>query len=1028
MTSSKSRGARRFVLVVAAALAPAAGCASDDTPVPMPQPVADAAPGVPAAPSAPANPTAPAAPAAPTAPTAPAAPVAAVAAVAPVATVDAGVPGDPMGVTVHRLSNGMTVYLSENHEEPRLDAWITTRAGGAKDPADATGMAHYLEHMQFKGTSKLGTLDWEKEKPHLDRITAIYEELFRTKDEAKRKELYAEIDRENQEASKYVVPNEFDRIGDQIGAQGTNAFTTNDQTSYVTNIPPNRIRQWAEVEAERLREPVYRLFQTELESVYEEKNRGMDSKERATNEALMAALFPTHPYGTQTVLGHVEHLKNPSLTKMYEYFRRWYVPGNMCVALAGDFDKAEVLRTLEDTLGKLPSRPFPEDPKWKIAPPDGVKRVDVKHKGEETVQIAFLTVPDAHPDYPALVLCDMMLANGRTGLIDRNLNQTQKVRQAGCQPQGFLEAGFQLFVASPKPGQTLDELEKLLLEQVELLKKGEFTDDDLRAVMTNFEIGQKRQLESNNSRVTQMTDAFVSRRPWADYVHFLDVLKKLGKADVVAAANKYFGGNFVVVTRHDGEPDLPKITKPGFTPVKIDASQHSAWYQQILGEQVPDLEPRFVEKGRDVDETPLRSGKLVFARNPVNDVFDLSFTIPVGTDHDPKLALALQLLDLGGAGELDGVALKRKLYALGSTWTAGAGREESVITVSGIDSNLAATLDLMREHFARPTGVGQDDLQKLVQRVLASRTAQKNDPRGIGAALGEYAQRGAESSFLRQPTNDEIKTWKAEDVLASAKDLWKWRRTVTYVGQLDPAKVAAIVDLPPVGAGIDALADAPARKPMLYEKPAKNRVLLVDRKTAQCQVQIFAPDGTFDRTQVPVSRVYNEYMGGSMSGVVFQEIRESRALAYDAGTGYRVPAWKTDENLMMGALGTQADKTLDALDVLFQIVRKLPPSDARFEAAVHSIDQGYRTARAGFRRVPGTWITWERQGLDGDPRPWNWSRVKEMKLDDLVAWTKRFESMPFTIAIAGPKDKFDAARLKSFGEVIELKPDQLFAW
>jgi predicted Zn-dependent peptidase len=1010
MTSPTSRPVLRSLLA-AGLLAAAAGCTSDaaDTP---PE-AAPAAPGD-AGPSSPGKPAAPQ-------PAGAAEP-----AKTGVTTIDAGVPGDGMGVTIHRLSNGIVVYLSENHEQPRLDVWMTTRAGGAKDPADATGMAHYLEHMLFKGSPRIGTLDWEKEKPHLDRITALYDELFGTTDPAKRTELYAAIDRENQEASKYAVPNEFDRIGDQIGAQGTNAFTSTDQTSYVMNIPSNRIRQWADVQYERLREPVYRLFQTEIESVYEEKNRSLDNKAWATRDALFGALFPQHPYGTQTIIGTVEHLKNPSLTKMHAYFTTWYVPGNMCVAMAGDFDKAEVLRILEDTVGRLPAKPFPEDPKWPIAPPQGVKRVEIVQKGEETVQIAFLTVPAGHADYPALVLCDMMLTNGKTGLIDRNLNQAQAVRQAGSSPQALLDAGYQLLVATPKPGQTLEELEQLLLAQVENLKKGEFTDDDLRAVLTNFEIDEKRGLESNNNRVAQMTDSFVTRRPWSDYVGFIPRLKKLSKTDVVAAANKYFGPNRVVVMRRDGQPELPTIEKPGFTPVPIDPSRRSAWVKELVERKVPDLEPRFVVKGRDVDTVALGTGTLVRAENPVNDVFDLSFTIPVGTDRDPRLSLALSLLDLGGAGDLDGIALKRKLYALGSTWSAGAGRDETTISVSGIESNLAATVDLLRKHFDKPTGVGQADLDKLVQRVLAARKAQKSDPRGVSAALAEYAQRGPESTFLRQPTNDEIAKWKAEDLLSAARDLWKWRRIVTFSGRMPAAELAKVVDLAPLGGG--EAAEAPARKPLAYVVPEKNRVLLLDRKTAQTDVRVFGPDGTFDRTQVPFSRVYNEYMGGSMSGVVFQEIRESRALAYDAGAGYRVPPWKDDQNLVIGALGTQADKTLDALDVLLGLIRALPPSDARFELAVSSIDQGYRSVRPQFRSAPDTWVTWMRQGLDGDPRPWNWSQVKAMKLPDLLAWTKRFEAMPMTIAIAGPKDRFDAERLRKFGDVTELTTDQLFAW
>ena len=948
--------------------------------------------------------------------------------VAGVQTVDAGVPGDPMGVTVHRLANGMTVMLSVNREEPRIDAWITIRAGGAKDPADATGMAHYLEHMQFKGTPRLGTLDWAQEKPHLDRITALYEELFGTRDPDRRKALYAEIDAENQAASQFAVPNEFDRLYDALGAQGLNAFTSNDQTSYTVSIPTNRVQQWADVETERLREPVYRLFQTELEAVYEEKNRGMDSAARVTNEALSAAVFPAHPYGTQTVLGHVEHLKNPSLTKMYEYFHRWYVPGNMCVALSGDFDKKDVLEILSRTLGTLPSKPFPDDPKFEIAPPKGVKRVEVKFKGEEEVQIAYLLPPETHPDHDALVLCDMMLANGRTGLIDVNLNQAQKVRRAGCGPNLLLEAGYQLFNASPKQGQSLGEAEALLLDQVALLKQGAFKDEDLAAVVTEFEIQKKRELESNRNRVASMTEAFIQRTPWETKVRAIDALKKVTKEQVVAAANKYFGNDYVVVHRIDAEPDLPKIPKPSFTAVKIDPTRRSPWFQEIVARPTPEIEPRFVEKGRDVETVALRSGSLVYAKNPVNDVFDLSFTIPVGTDSDPRLGMALALLDFGGAGDLDGVALKRKLYALGSTISAGASREESVVSVSGLESNLQATVDLLRLHFEKPTGVSQDDLNKLVGNAKKQRAATKKAPQGVAAALGEYAQRGKQSAFLSQPSNSTLDSWTAEELLAAARDLWRLRRTVDYVGQLPAQQVAAIVDLPPIGGTLEQISDAPPRKPVIFEKSPANRVLFVDQPTAQAQLRFFAPDGAYDRAQVPVQRVYNETMSGSMSGIVFQIIRESKSLAYDPSAGYRTPTWASDENLMIGSMGTQADKTVDAVGAMVEILRAWPGTQARFDAAIHSIDQAYRTNRVGFRRLPGTWNTWMHQGYEGDPRPWNWGQVKQMKLGTVQDWSKRFAAIPFTIAIAGPKARIDLDRLKEFGEVREMKVDDLFAW
>jgi predicted Zn-dependent peptidase len=428
-----------------------------------------------------------------------------------VTLVEDAVAGDALGVTVYRLANGLTVMLSVNREEPRVQCWTTVRAGSNKDPADATGMAHYLEHMHFKGTTRLGTVDWEQERVHLDAITELYDELFVTTDPERRAEVYAKIDVENQAASRYAVASELDRAYDAMGASGLNAFTTAEQTSYTVEVPKNRLETWAKLEAERFRDPVYRMFQTEIEAVYEEKNRSLDNKDWAVYPVLMEALFPEHPFGTQPTIGTVEHLKNPSVSKMYEYFRTWYVPANMVVALAGDFDKAEAIETLARHLSGWEARDVPPDPVRPMPRPEGVVRVEVPFEAEEVVNVAYLTVPRQHPQRDALVVCDMLLSNSRTGLIDINLNQAQKVRSAGCTPRFMTEAGYQLLWAYPKPGQSLDEAEALLLEQVALLCEGKFTDEDLAAVVTDFEISEKRQLESNRSRVAMMTEAFRGR-------------------------------------------------------------------------------------------------------------------------------------------------------------------------------------------------------------------------------------------------------------------------------------------------------------------------------------------------------------------------------------------------------------------------------------------------------------------------------------------------------------------------------------
>ena len=419
-------------------------------------------------------------------------------------------PADPMAIEIYQLDNGLTVYLTENHEEPRFYAEISIRAGSKHDPSDATGIAHYLEHMLFKGTQNFGTLNYEKEKPHLDKITDLYEQHFHETDPEKRKEIYAEINETAQLATQYGIPNELDKLYKAMGGRGVNAHTWVEETVYKVDLPANRLKQWAVIESDRFIDPVFRLFQTELETVYEEKNRSMDSKGRIISEAVRNILYKIHPYGQQTTLGSVEHLKNPSLKQMYQFYHTYYVPNNMAIHISGDINSEETIGIIDEHFSRWQPKELPATKTWTEEPLQGAERVTVKYQGEEYVLLAFRTAGRNHRDAEALKLLDMTLDNATAGLINLNLNQGQKVRQAGSYPYLDNDYGAQYLWGIPKDGQSLAEVEALLLEQIELIKKGEFEEWILPAVVTDFKKSQKADLESNRARVSIMRDSFLA--------------------------------------------------------------------------------------------------------------------------------------------------------------------------------------------------------------------------------------------------------------------------------------------------------------------------------------------------------------------------------------------------------------------------------------------------------------------------------------------------------------------------------------
>ena len=210
------------------------------------------------------------------------------------------VTNDPTQARFYTLKNGLTVILSPTKKDPRIQAYVAIKAGSKTDPATNTGLAHYLEHMLFKGTDKYGSLDWAKEKPELDKIDALYEQYNKSKDEAQRKAIYKKIDSVSGVASKYAIANEYDKMMAAMGAQGTNAFTSFEQTVYTDDVPSSSLDKYLAVQAERFRNPILRIFHTELEAVYEEKNRSLDSDGSLVSETLFSNLFQKHNYGQQT--------------------------------------------------------------------------------------------------------------------------------------------------------------------------------------------------------------------------------------------------------------------------------------------------------------------------------------------------------------------------------------------------------------------------------------------------------------------------------------------------------------------------------------------------------------------------------------------------------------------------------------------------------------------------------------------------------------------------------------------------------
>ncbi|MGV3525396.1 MAG: M16 family metallopeptidase [Candidatus Sericytochromatia bacterium] len=928
------------------------------------------------------------------------------------------------------LPNGLKVYLSRNPLDPKFHAQVVVNAGGKQDPADATGIAHYLEHMLFKGTDELGTNNFAAEKALQDQIVARYDELFKTQDAAARTRLQQEINRLSVQASQYAIPGELDALYSGLGAEGLNAYTSNEETVYLMSLPKNRLEQWAMVESERFKDPVFRLFQSELETVYEEKNRSLDNKEDILYEAVEAQLYEKHPYGTQTILGSVEHLKNPSLAKMYAFYRRYYVPNNMAIVISGDIDLAETRRIIEKYFSSwqaVDSPPF-EAP---VEPPiQGVERVSTEYAGEEKVMLAFRTANYYSADRDALMMIDMLLDSGNAGLIKLNLVQPQQVRAAGSYPQIHKDYGAQYLWAIPKEGQTLEEAEALLLEQLNKLKRGEFDPDILKAVALDFEVSQKQALESNEGRASLMTRAFLMGQSVEDILAQSARFRALTKERVVEVAQRYFGANYVSGFRHDKPYAFPEIEKPTLDKMTLNPNQESPFAARVRAVNPAPVEPVWVDVPKALQTRSFAPGVVSYhQRNPVNDLFSFTIDYDYGNKHHPLFCTVMSELNQAGTADMTAAQVSNTWFKLGVKPSFSCGDYGFSMNLQGPDESFEKALAL-GEQLLWNAKLDPVRFSAKLDNLLASRSDEKKDAATLRSALRNWVRYGAQSSFLERPSASQLRTASVELYPAMAAALKKQNFNLYYTGQLTPQKVESLVRKYHQPAEIKVPLLQPRKAPPLevmsrHTTPVK--IYFLHNPGAQSNIDLNIAGTPVNPSETVLNEYYNEYMDGGMGAIMFQEVRESRALAYSTWSYYFQGGRLGDQDQMLAYIGTQADKTVEAVKLLLDLMRLPPESESHFKRARAALDNRYRTSRVNFRELFGTVEAWRELGFDNDPRPVYYSQLSDVQLQDMWQYLQtKVGKQPLTLTIVGDRSKVGLDALRKLAEVEEVKVEQLF--
>jgi predicted Zn-dependent peptidase len=939
------------------------------------------------------------------------------------------VPNDPLKARIYTLDNGLTVYLTDYKDAPRIQTYIAVRAGSKNDPADATGLAHYLEHMAFKGSSKLGTTNWQKEQEELAKIEALYE-LYRTqKDPAVRKKTYHQIDSISGVAAKYAVPNEYDKLVASMGMQNSNASTWVEQTIYYGDIPSNQLERWAMLESERLSVMVPRLFHTELEAVYEEKNRSLDSDNNKVFEAAFKALYPTHQYGTQTTIGTVEHLKNPSITEIKKYFDKYYVPNNMAIAMSGDLDPDQTIRIIDEYFGKWQKKADPvyNAPQEKPITAPVIK--EVVGPDAESVFLGFRFPGVKSKDALVLRMINQILSNGQAGLIDLNINQKQAALGAGSFAEIYNDYSAHFLSGNPRQGQSLDQVKDLLLQQIELVKKGAFEDWLIPAIVNKNKISQMEAYESNEARATAFVDAFIARQDWADYVKQDAEFAKITKQDVMDVANRYYGNNYALIYKRTGkDPNAQKVEKPAITPVPANRYAQSDYYKTVANKPVSNLQPEFVDYKKDIQEGQLKASVPVYyTRSKENGLFNMYYVLDMGTNNDLKLGLAVSYLQYLGTDKYSAEDLQKEFFKIGCSFNVSSGQDQIYVSLSGLDENFEKGLNLFESLLKNPQPDPQA-LKDLVAGILKDRQDAKLDKNIIhSVAMVNYAKYGPKNPFTNILSEQELKKVKPQELVSLIKSIPSYQHRVLYYG---PRELQAITATLNTGHIVPAaLKPVPAEKPFKELDITKRQVYWTDYNMVQAELLFLTKSLNYDPKLVPTIRLYNEYFDGGMGAIVFQELRESRALAYSASSRFANASKKDRANYILSYIGTQSDKLPEAMAGMQELLNDLPLAEANFANAKASVRNSIATERINKTAILMNYEQARKLGIDHDIRRDIYESLDALTLDQIKAFQQQFvKGQNQTILVIGSKDKLNFKELAKYGTVKQLTLKELFGY
>jgi predicted Zn-dependent peptidase len=943
------------------------------------------------------------------------------------------------GLKAFKLPNGLNVFVWEDENVSEVFGMIAVNVGAKEEPEEYTGLAHYLEHMLFKGTDKIGTLDWEKEKPIYEQIIAKYDERAATTDPVQQKALSKEINRLSVEASKYNLSNEFSAIVQGMAGDRLNAFTHYDYTVYYNMFPPGEIYKWLKLYSDRLINPVFRNFQYELENVYEEYNRSQDKPNEREAEFILSTLFEGHPYA-RPIIGWQDHLKNPQLSRLSQFYNDWYVPENMALILVGNIKTNEVIPFVRETFGRLENQPTPERKAYPETPLKGRKQVGAKVSQYPQVCLAFPGITTASEDAIALEVCTSILSNSnRTGLIDK-LVIDGDLLSAGSDELKFKERGYIIVSAVPyydagqRRFESLKSTENALLKEIKKLQEGKFEDRLIQSIQSDLIRNYDLRMESHYDRSgfelksRAIAEQFFSGKDMSELLDYKEIVASITTEQIKETARKYFGSNYYALHLNEGKPSKTKdLEKPDLDLVQTVRGAESNYAKEFRLLPVKHTKDAYANMN-EVEIRPINDrSKLHYTYNPENEIFTLILKFGIGTEKMPKLELAAQLMNNAGImGQMDAQAVKQEFSNLGATCRYSVNDSYLYVFLSGFEANLEASCQLMTRQILLPQ-LDEKQMNSLKGGYYQSRKIEKNSIADLSEAMQEYLLYQNKSKYLDRLSLEEINDLTVSNLTGEFQRATDYEAQIHYVGTLPVSDVYDILSKNlPLKEGEKASTSPEIRERVNY---TENTIFFLPNHDAKQSAICFYIEGdNYTNEKDPYKDAFNAYFSGGFSSLVLQEIREYRSLAYSVGGTYVTPPLDNKKAYFIGILGTQADKTIEAIEIFTDLLNNMPQYPDRITDVKNFLKGSASIEKPYYRNASQMYEFWKQKGYTQSPAETNQQAIYNLTFDDIVRfYNENIKGRPIAIAIVGNPKMIDEKALAKQGKVIKLSASKVFS-